>query len=310
MPQTISLTATARDGSTQTWNVELDHDTCAKEWTYRVATDGCNEFYEARFKEVNADKIQPDVLARNDDAFRAKGLTEALFLQIVKDSKRTLISSTNGSIKNFPNESRSPDAERVWRRLLGEERATYDAATDRYTFVPTGTGKGTFGRTNPSRRPQFYVKGSFVLDRLFGTNHANDIDIFWLDSGGQPTTHGIREWMQRCGFNDKPIQLAKVTDLFACDGGGDPIFNIDMWRIEMDGCTYEMDPTTKAMTKLGPKPSTTLAFISNLPPFALMACAATNTVLDKALAKMNRHSSLFDTTVERQILNLRARPLS
>lgn len=301
------LIAVARDGSQHTWDAEFDHDGVAQEWTYRVTTPGCQDFYEARFKEVGANLIQPDVLHRHDPAFRGKGLTEALFARVVTDTGRTLISSTNGPTKNFPNEYRSADAERVWRRLFGEERATYDAAQDRYTFVPQGTGKGPFGRPQPGRRPQFYVKGSYVLDRIFGTNFANDLDIHWLSTGGSPTATSVRAWLDRCALPDHAtIHVDRVTDLFACDGGGPPVFNIDLWQIEMDGYIYEMDPATHLATRINGKPNVKLTFLAKPPP---PPSVETNTMLDKALRKMQQHPTLSDAGTIARINVLKGRPI-
>lgn len=310
MGTTFQLDAAARDGTQQAWSGELEHDAAAHEWTYRVTTPDCPDFYEARFREVGADHVQPDVLDRHHDAFRAQGLTEALFDRVVSDSGRTLISSANHGTKNFRNEFRSADAERVWRRLFAQELAAYDADADRFTFHPDGIPQGGgIRRAGARRRPQFYVKGSYVLDRVFGTDYANDVDVFWLDVGQRPTNARISRWMELCGFTPKPIQLARVTNLFACDGGGAPIFNFDLWRIEMDGDTYEMDPRTRVATKIRAAPATPLRFLPDHSPFALTPSVETNAVLDKALAKMARHPSLFDSATKAEILRLKERSI-
>lgn len=121
VPTSFQLVAIARNGTQQTWDAELERD--ASEWTYRVTASTCRDFYEARFKEVGTDVIQPDVLDRHDDAFRGKGLTEALFQKVVQDSGRSLVSSTNAPTRHFPNEYRTNDADRIWRRLFAEGRA-------------------------------------------------------------------------------------------------------------------------------------------------------------------------------------------
>jgi hypothetical protein len=145
MPVAFVLTATGRDGAAHTFqDAELDHDANARTWAYRVRVAGTPDFYEAKFAEV-AGGVQPVALARNDAVFRGKGIAEALFLRVVADSGQHLFSSTNAGQKNFPNEFRSVSAERIWRWLFGEERATYDAAQDRYTFVPQGTARGCAG---------------------------------------------------------------------------------------------------------------------------------------------------------------------
>ncbi len=310
MPTSFRLTAVARDGSSQVWDAESEQDVTAQEWTYRVTVAGCLDFYEARFKEVGPDLIQPDVLDRHHTAFRGKGLAEALFARVVVDSGRTLVSSTNNGAKNFPNEYRSQDAERLWRYLFAEERAEYDESADRFRYYPEGLpARGIVRRAGAPRRPRFYVKGSYVLDVLFGTNYANDIDICWLDSGGQPTNARVAAWMRLCRLPWKPIQLVRVRDFFACDGGGAPVFNIDLWRIEMDGCAYDMNPATHGAIKMPAPPQTRLGFLPSPPPFALTPSAQTNAMLDKARAKMARHPSLFDQTTETEILRLKARPI-
>jgi hypothetical protein len=214
MTVAFQLSTVGRDGTQNTFDAELDHDPAAHTWSYCVRTAGCANFYEARFVEVPGG-VQSDVLARNDATFRGKGIADALFARVNTDSGHQLVSSTNTGQKHFPNEWRSADAERIWRRLFGEERASYDAAQDRYTFVPHGTAKGPFGRPQPGRRPQFYVKGSYVLDRLFNTNFANDIDIHWLDTGGAVTASAIGAWLDRCALpQHATIQLDRITDFF------------------------------------------------------------------------------------------------
>lgn len=309
MTEAFQLSTTARDGIPHRFDVEIESGEKAGIWTYRVSTPGCPDFYEARFAAVDG-VVQPDVLTANHSAYKGKGITEALFFRVVSDTQLTLESGTNHGQRRLRNESRSLDAERVWRRLFAEERASYDVMTDRFTFVPSGVQpSGSFRRAGVGRQPRYYIKGSYVLDVLFGTTHANDIDICWLDTGGQPTNARVADWMRLCGLLAKPIQLVRVTDLFACDGGGAPIFNIDLWRIEMDGCVYEMDPATHMATKIPAAPKARLGFLPNPPPFALTPSAETNAMLDKALAKMARHPSLFEQATETEILRLKARPI-
>ncbi|AGP39483.1 hypothetical protein [Sorangium cellulosum] len=309
MTQAFRLDTVARDGSSQSFDAEADHDASAGVWTYRAFVAECADFYEARFKQVAAGYIQPDMLDRHHDAFRGKGITEAIFLRVVQDAGLPLVSSTNRGTMNFENEYRTGDAERIWRRLFAEERASYDGKEDRFRFHPEGTFKGVFGRKDANRRPQFYVKGSYVLDRIFGTDHANDIDICWLDVRGKPEDQRVREWCDLCGFPRKTVQPIKIADFFACDGGGSPIFNIDLWRLEMDGCAYEMDPSTHAAKRITNLPQSSLELLPNPGPFALSPSPELNAVLSKALMKMQRHPSLYNQSTEQEIKRLMARPI-
>lgn len=106
-------------------------------WSYTVRTAGSPDFYEGRFVAVGAHDIHPDMLAHHErPEYAAKGITEALFARVVRDSGRRLFSSTNRGRKNFENESRSVAADRVWKRLVGERRTAYDASIDRYEYLP------------------------------------------------------------------------------------------------------------------------------------------------------------------------------
>lgn len=92
--------------------------------------------------------------------------------------------------------------------------------------------------------PQFYIKGSFVLDVIFDRCCAKDIDFFY-DSSCQPLTQPVaRDWLKKLGFpHNKPLDLTPVDNIEDASGGGFPEFNIDRWHIRHDGKLYTLEET-------------------------------------------------------------------
>lgn len=93
--------------------------------------------------------------------------------------------------------------------------------------------------------PRFYIKGSYVLDVIFGRSKAQDVDVFYDKSCQRPTASAARNWLQENGFPqhaniDGPIPVDNIDD---CSGGGFPEFNIDRWHIRNDGTLYTLEDT-------------------------------------------------------------------
>ncbi len=98
--------------------------------------------------------------------------------------------------------------------------------------------------TKPASR--FYVKGSYVLDVVFGRNAAADVDVFYDRSCEQPTEQDIKSWLASKQLPlPAAIDRSAVDSIDDCSGGGFPIFNIDRWHIRMDGELYTLEETSE-----------------------------------------------------------------
>lgn len=97
---------------------------------------GVDDFFYAEFQCIGPDEVQSVSLDnQGKDHYRGKGITEALFSEVVRMTGRRLVSSSNKASR-CPNEFRTTAATRVWERLISNGRAAYDHSTDRYTYIP------------------------------------------------------------------------------------------------------------------------------------------------------------------------------
>lgn len=105
-------------------------------------------------------------------------------------------------------------------------------------------------RRSDETRPvaRFYIKGSWVLDRVFSTNFAQDVDIFYDNSGRFPTIAEIAAWLTSKGFptthpvDATPVRASTFDD---CDGGGFPVLSFERWHFRDDGNLYTLIDTTE-----------------------------------------------------------------
>lgn len=98
----------------------------------------------------------------------------------------------------------------------------------------------------PPPPPRFYVKGSYVLDVVFGGSHARDIDVFYERTCERPNRDAVVQWTVDMGLPSAPTPDITPTDtLDDCSGGGFPQFNIDRWHIRQDGQLYTLVETTE-----------------------------------------------------------------
>lgn len=98
-------------------------------------------------------------------------------------------------------------------------------------------------QTTPA--PRFYIKGSYVLDVIFGRSAAQDIDVFYDNSRQRLTATEAQRWLEKHNLPqhagiDGPVPIDNTDD---CSGGGYPEFNIDRWHIRDDGKLYTLEDT-------------------------------------------------------------------
>jgi hypothetical protein len=107
------------------------------EWSYHVwaATQRDGDFYEARFVALGEDRVRPDVLEnRNDARYCGKGITEAVFEDLVARSNRRLVSSRKIA-PDDGREWRTSAADRMWEKLKDRNKATFDPNEGRFIYL-------------------------------------------------------------------------------------------------------------------------------------------------------------------------------
>ena len=143
-----------KDGEITSFFIEEDYNYDAwqevrhQDWTQRESVPAVwialhrtnppgpsDDSYTALFIKISADTLLSFTLLAPERFYLGKGCTPAVFARVAEETKRKIVSSSNKRSKKFyPNESRNCNAERVWRALLTNDRATYDPEEDRYTF--------------------------------------------------------------------------------------------------------------------------------------------------------------------------------
>jgi hypothetical protein len=150
MSTKVTISTVGRDGASHSFEVEIEKESrpLGEAWKYTIrATARPGHFFQARFAPMSDGRIRPAALDHYGiEEFVAKGIPEAILQDVAARSGRTVVSSTTeGDAHESANpyeldpdavEFRSPDADKLWKRLLAKQRATYDPVEDRYTFVP------------------------------------------------------------------------------------------------------------------------------------------------------------------------------
>ncbi len=134
----ITITTNGRGGAVTDYDVEREHERRpgGETWRYRIRTADRTDFFESRFVAMGEAEVQSVMINLNGQVeFSARGIPEALFALVARDSGRTLVSSSNrADCTRLANEYRTKAATTVWRRLANAGRATYDPQTDRFTY--------------------------------------------------------------------------------------------------------------------------------------------------------------------------------
>lgn len=156
----------------------------------------------------------------------------------------------------------------------------------------------------------FYVKGSFVLDVIFGTAFAGDMDVFY--KGTRPTRDELEQWIAASNFRPprKGFDIVGVERLDDASGAGYPRLNFERWHIRENGRLYTLQDTdVPTGNLLGPRYVTTVValdiatasktraqFVPGAQP--LDANLEGLEYARKCGEKINRHSSLYDYDVD------------
>lgn len=129
------VTCTGRDGIQRTFIVR--HEKCAwkDEWTFRVyatPTLISGEFFELSLKVISGDMAKIIAIHNNgEDAYKAKGIPEALLPFASKVTDKKIVSSSTNDEDGY----RTPDATKMWERLCRKGLAEKDEDNDRFLFI-------------------------------------------------------------------------------------------------------------------------------------------------------------------------------
>lgn len=103
-------------------------------WTVSVNAPGTQERYLHEFKVIGPGRLQSSTMDRFGHSHLVGVATDVLFFMA------ELGFSVESSTRNrHAGEFRSPDAEKLWKRLLADGYASYDASEDVYRLHPSGT---------------------------------------------------------------------------------------------------------------------------------------------------------------------------
>ncbi|GAB2597873.1 hypothetical protein GCM10026986_26490 [Nitrincola alkalisediminis] len=127
-----TLDCTDKFGTQRTFTYNSDEDTLRHETTYTVYSDPMppsNEFFQLTVKEVGGELQIIAMYHNREPAYIAKGIPEALIVDIVRNTGKTVRSSP---VQGNPGEFRTCDATKVWDRLVSKGQATYSQNEDVY----------------------------------------------------------------------------------------------------------------------------------------------------------------------------------
>lgn len=135
----FELVAIGKDNIPQTFVATCEHhvypDGTGEIWSYRVWLPADNQrFLYAEIALLDAQTVYvKSIHAHGHAELSSRGIPAAIYRDVTVRSGRTLVSSSN---LRDGEEFRTEDATRSWEGLERRNTATYDLATDRFTFLP------------------------------------------------------------------------------------------------------------------------------------------------------------------------------
>jgi len=95
------------------------------------------DFFELTAKPKNTKQLKIITIKKNNDSlYGAKGIPDAAIPELIKLSGFGVCSSSQKHPEE-PNEFRTEEATKVWKRIEQNGNASYDDATDVYTYMET-----------------------------------------------------------------------------------------------------------------------------------------------------------------------------
>jgi hypothetical protein len=122
------------------YNREEVHDEFGRrKWIYRIIPGAIDAIDWFEFSVVKIDDQRGKISDMNtygDKRYKMKGIPDKMIEEAARTLKLQIISSTNNpAFKVLYTEWRSPDADKVWQRLVSRGIANYDSRTDIFTFL-------------------------------------------------------------------------------------------------------------------------------------------------------------------------------
>lgn len=155
--------------------------------------------------------------------------------------------------------------------------------------------------------PQWFIKGSYVLDLIFDRQCAGDIDVFYNRDMSTPAPLEIKAWLSKQGWWQATPDIS-AGDFAARGGGAQDRFNIDLLHINMDGqlgimrnATSEAISLEDAATLLTEQRLQLLADQGLPEPDDGSEPGSTRGYLEKVLRKMTCHPELANEAIRTEV---------
>ena len=127
------LQCTGRDGETRQFKYKCIPEQFSQSYSYHVYAIpplDSGEFFELTVEDMENDALKITMMENHKiPEYSATGIPDALIPHIAKTFQKAVVSSSNGVRAG---EFRTPDATKVWDRLVTNGMATKDEETDSY----------------------------------------------------------------------------------------------------------------------------------------------------------------------------------
>lgn len=136
------ITCTDRDGNEHKFSFRRippdENKAGPKKWLFRVGNfDPLADEFNFDVVEIDNGSLKVVSMHAVDNMYRGKGIPEQMIIQVAAIMGRSISSSSNKhKYKDSDNECRTPDATKVWNRLVSKGLAEFDQEKDIYTYHP------------------------------------------------------------------------------------------------------------------------------------------------------------------------------
>ncbi len=133
------INCTGRDGEERIFKYHLkeSEENGQKKWIFMVVPENMqfNEWFELSVLDLNGNEGKVVMMNHHKrPEYIAMGIPERLIEEANIQLDLTIKSSSN---KLGVGEYRTPNAEKVWERLVERDLAEYNDETDEYTYIPS-----------------------------------------------------------------------------------------------------------------------------------------------------------------------------
>ena len=126
------LRCTDKEGNERIYLLKCEYDSIRGEFTYRVYSDplpSSGEFFELSVKEVKGELQVTAMYNHNEPEYKGKGIPDSLLMHVAAQSGKRVRSSPSWAPGGV---YRTPDATKVWDRLVSKKLASYSEQDDVY----------------------------------------------------------------------------------------------------------------------------------------------------------------------------------